>query len=32
LVDPKRLALHDRWARTRVVYLGSKPYESEIQP
>ena len=32
LVDPKRLALHDRWSRTRVVYLGSKPYESEIQP
>ena len=29
LVDRKQLTLHDRLSRTRVVYLGDKPYESE---
>ena len=29
LVDAKQLAWHDRLSRTRVVYLGSKPYDSE---
>jgi uncharacterized RDD family membrane protein YckC len=29
LFSKERLALHDRWSKTRVVYLGSKPYESE---
>ncbi len=29
LVDRRQLAWHDRLSRTRVVYLGTKPYESE---
>lgn len=29
LFNKDRLALHDSWSRTRVVYLGSKPYASE---
>ena len=29
LVDPARLALYDRLSRTKVIYLGSKPYPSE---
>jgi uncharacterized RDD family membrane protein YckC len=29
LFNKERLALHDSWSKTRVVYIGSKPYESE---
>lgn len=29
LVDRKHLSWHDRLSRTRVIYLGNKPYESE---
>ena len=29
LFDPERLAFHDRYSHTRVVYLGTRPYESE---
>ena len=29
---PKRLALHDVLSRSRVIYLGKKPYRSEQQP
>jgi uncharacterized RDD family membrane protein YckC len=29
IVDRDRLTLYDRFSRTRVVYLGSKPFEKE---
>ena len=33
LFDPEGLTFYDRFSKTRVVYLGSKPYQSEkIEP
>lgn len=29
IIDRQRLTLYDRFSRTRVVYLGSKPFEKE---
>jgi uncharacterized RDD family membrane protein YckC len=29
LIDRDRLALYDRWSKTRIIYLGDKPYDSE---
>ena len=32
MIDKDRLTLYDRYSHSRVVYLGSKPYASEVLP